>query len=332
MTDMNPAAEAARETHREKTTGRFGNQEHSAPELTIAAPSQPQKQWTPGEDVRIARETNPWLQVDGEPVDLTGIMLEGDHDCECYQLAGVLPGMDSPDGIQRCDACGRFEGDLDAAQHLATELTNLTGKEHTVWFEPAGIKESDPRYEPGVSDVDDDMTDEEWVEAFGEAPPGPFVFNGNYGDHEQVRPYMADYLAAFDQLKRPGFDTVYNDRFKGQIPSLAGTEDKAEDAAIYMLQNLRALDELEVTKAEFIASGGRKLDITELAEGETIRGTLVHAGFYMGGTGWAVREDVRVRRWVSPAGQDYVEYIEKGKRNGRRTLAKEGQFYFREGK
>lgn len=32
------------------------------------------------------------------------------------------------------------------------------------------IKESDPRYIAGVSEVDDDMSDEEWVEAMGPAP------------------------------------------------------------------------------------------------------------------------------------------------------------------
>ncbi|SDH32609.1 hypothetical protein SAMN04488590_3033 [Microbacterium sp. 77mftsu3.1] len=35
MTDMNPAAEAARETHRETTTGRFGVQAHTAPEAEL---------------------------------------------------------------------------------------------------------------------------------------------------------------------------------------------------------------------------------------------------------------------------------------------------------
>lgn len=31
-------------------------------------------------------------------------------------------------------------------------------------------KEADPRYVSGVSDVDDDMTDQEWFEAMGPAP------------------------------------------------------------------------------------------------------------------------------------------------------------------
>ncbi len=33
------------------------------------------------------------------------------------------------------------------------------------------IKEQDERYLPGVSEVDDDMTDAEWIEAYGQPEP-----------------------------------------------------------------------------------------------------------------------------------------------------------------
>jgi len=41
---------------------------------------------------------------------------------------------------------------------------------------PAPSKTSDPRYIPGVSEHDDDMTDEEWFEAMGPVPEGPIPF------------------------------------------------------------------------------------------------------------------------------------------------------------
>jgi hypothetical protein len=86
----------------------------------------------------IANQTNPWVEVDGKPViwSETGLPRV---ECPCGEngqvvLASVLDGMDSPEGIQRCDACDIYEGDLDAALALA----NLVGG--TVKYE---IEEAD---------------------------------------------------------------------------------------------------------------------------------------------------------------------------------------------
>jgi len=73
--------------------------------------------------VMIASETNPWVEVDGEPVDWTTSTLPR-VPCPCDEdhaalVPGVIDAMDSDEGVQRCDASGVFDGDLDAALALA---------------------------------------------------------------------------------------------------------------------------------------------------------------------------------------------------------------------
>lgn len=48
-------------------------------------------------------------------------MSDQDEGCTCTgsPVAGTLPAMDTPEGIQRCDECQVFPGDLEAAQALA---------------------------------------------------------------------------------------------------------------------------------------------------------------------------------------------------------------------
>lgn len=312
MTQISTAATAARENARHHT-GQFGKQEHSTPEMELddVRPALPPVQWTPEGEARgdfasvlIARETNPWLQVDGEPVDLTGIDTGTPVDCDCCNdggaYAGVILAMDTSHGIQMCDVCGKFEGDLEAAQHAAEVLTKSTGREHTVWFEP---------------------------EESAASPVPPFVFDKNYGNHEQVRPYMDEFNRVYDEIVATGRYT-YNDSFKGRIPSLGEVDSKTEDTAIYMLQNLRQLDEESVKRQEFLDSGGRKVTVEDLADGQTLRGTVVKAGFYMGGTGWSVHENIRLRVHTYPNGRRELVYVEKGKRNGH-SLG-DGDIYFRE--
>jgi hypothetical protein len=80
-------------------------------------------------EVMIADRTNPWVEVDGARVDWTERVpwsRQPGNDCDsCWDspVAGTIPAMDTEHGIQRCDECQRFEGDLDAALALA----NLTG-------------------------------------------------------------------------------------------------------------------------------------------------------------------------------------------------------------
>ena len=67
--------------------------------------------------------TDPWVEVDGTPVDWVASQLPRTS-CPCGEsgqvvLAGVLDGMNTPQGVQRCDSCDRYPGDLDAALALA---------------------------------------------------------------------------------------------------------------------------------------------------------------------------------------------------------------------
>lgn len=83
----------------------------------------------------IANYTNPWVVVNGEPVDWTnpGVSIPmrpfEPNDCDaCGIIPGVIEAMDTPEGIQRCDQCQRYEGDLSAAQALADAVSG------EVWF------------------------------------------------------------------------------------------------------------------------------------------------------------------------------------------------------
>lgn len=93
----------------------------------------------------IAPETDPWLQdaATGEPVDLrpfepTEARALAADDCECAASA-ILPGVFAPcndeHGIEAHDECGRYAGDIEAAEALAAHLAAITGKTYEVWFE-----------------------------------------------------------------------------------------------------------------------------------------------------------------------------------------------------
>ncbi|MFI5736195.1 hypothetical protein ACIA49_39135 [Kribbella sp. NPDC051587] len=75
-------------------------------------------------DICIAADTNPWIEINGATVTWPHPSLVPDaaNDCEgCAgePLPGVVAPMDSEIGIQRCDNCQLFEGDLPAALALA---------------------------------------------------------------------------------------------------------------------------------------------------------------------------------------------------------------------
>lgn len=75
------------------------------------------------DSARIASETNPWVEVDGVPVDWTTVDLPRTP-CPCDEehdalVPGVIDAMDTNEGIQMCDSTDVFEGDLDAALALA---------------------------------------------------------------------------------------------------------------------------------------------------------------------------------------------------------------------
>lgn len=70
----------------------------------------------------IASDTNPWVEVDGKPVDWTTSTLP-QVECPCGEHLTVVPGViapiDTPEGVNRCDAAETFDGDLSAAFALA---------------------------------------------------------------------------------------------------------------------------------------------------------------------------------------------------------------------
>lgn len=105
------------------------------------------------DDVLIAFGTNVWLVSGEEPINLQALLHETDSfpvasGNPCYQcwpepLPGVLTAMNSEDGIERCDNCTLYEGDLEAARALADliELTVPLLAPVSVWYHP----EQDPR-------------------------------------------------------------------------------------------------------------------------------------------------------------------------------------------
>jgi hypothetical protein len=122
-------------------------------------------------------------------------------------------------------------------------------------------------------------------------PAEPFVFDKDYDNYEQVRPYFADYENTRIELEDAG-KYPYDESFKGQLPSLAGTSDKDETTAIYMLQQMYSREQMNREVRAFTAAGGRD---AEGVVGEQ-RGDLATYGYYVGGTGWSVIKDARVKR------------------------------------
>ncbi len=90
-----------------------------------------------------------------------------DDECTCTgsPVPGTLPAMDSPEGIQRCDECGVFEGDLEAAQALADTVGGV------VMFE-SPLDEDDNRVLTFTGELDPGVLiasgTNPWVEVAGE--------------------------------------------------------------------------------------------------------------------------------------------------------------------
>lgn len=116
-----------------------------------------------------------------------------------------------------------------------------------------------------------------------------FIWDKSYDNVEQVRPYLADFIPLHDEFER-AHGTAYNSLFKGRIPGMAGSPN--EDTGIYLLQHLLDLDRLRERTQAFLDSGGYRL--TDRLPEPNERGTLVHTGYYMGGTGWSKVDHVKV--------------------------------------
>jgi len=116
---------------------------------------------------------------------------------------------------------------------------------------------------------------------------GTWRFDRNYKNTEQVAAFMPAFLERFAEVA-PNLASAYNDSFKGHV---AGIEGPDEDTAIYLLQKRKELLELDAKVARALANG-----FVEVAEtGKPLKcSTVVHYGFYMGGTGWSVWYDVRL--------------------------------------
>jgi len=123
-----------------------------------------------------------------------------------------------------------------------------------------------------------------------------FIWNRDYGDHAQVEPFYAEYLAARQAMEARGA-YPYDDSFAGLIPGLAGPD---EGTAIYLLQTLHRLKEVQGRIEAFLADGGERIEALD----ETIWCERVACyGFYVGGTGWREHHDVRL---VPRGGKPYM--------------------------
>ena len=115
-----------------------------------------------------------------------------------------------------------------------------------------------------------------------------FTFNKDYRNLSQVEHLWPAYWKRFEELEEAG-QYPYNSSFVGHIP---GAEGDNEDTAIYLLQKMRGIREDSAKLAEFVAEGGQ--EVTEMGDGEIIRGDVVEFGFYMGGTGFRRHSNVRL--------------------------------------
>ena len=107
------------------------------------------KRWD-GEDLApghyIATDSEPWLRdpETGEDVNLAAFEAAAprtpetvDVDCECEWswFPGAFAPVNSDYGIQACDSCDTYEGDLETAAAIAAHLTTITGKAYEIWYE-----------------------------------------------------------------------------------------------------------------------------------------------------------------------------------------------------
>ena len=90
-----------------------------------------------------------------------------------------------------------------------------------------------------------------------------WTWNKDYKDLGQVEEFYPAYLAVYEPLHAAG-QTPYNDLFKGRIPGIEGDR---EDTAIYLLQQLRSVREMQAQIAEHREAGWRDFDPAEIDGG-----------------------------------------------------------------
>lgn len=66
---------------------------------------------------------DPWVEIQGQPVDWQASIFRpasnGCDQCAGSPLPGVIPAMNTPEGVQRCDQCNRYFDDWAAVTALA---------------------------------------------------------------------------------------------------------------------------------------------------------------------------------------------------------------------
>lgn len=118
-----------------------------------------------------------------------------------------------------------------------------------------------------------------------------WTWNKDYKDLSQVEEFYPAYMAVYSKIVAAG-QYPYNDSFTGRISGIVGPD---EGRAIYMLQTLRSVREMEAKVTEHLADGWRELKDDELESGPVRYSGIAEYAFYMGGTGWYEWSDARLR-------------------------------------
>ncbi|WIB65365.1 hypothetical protein [Curtobacterium sp. MCBD17_040] len=122
------------------STGEFTHKHFTADTVALtttdrAAVLPEEQQWDGSGNAVIARETDPWLRdANGQDINLARFS-KHPVDGPCGERIHAIPGVLAPwngNGVERCDMCGLYEGDLEAATALAASI----GPDVTVWYEP----------------------------------------------------------------------------------------------------------------------------------------------------------------------------------------------------
>ena len=112
-----------------------------------------------------------------------------------------------------------------------------------------------------------------------------FEFDHDYDNLAQIMPLYPAFTARYRELATAG-QYPYNDSFRGHLGIESG---KDEDSAIYLCQTLTHVHEDALKVNAFIDDGGRFLAAGERPKG---RVDVAMFGWYMGGSGFRVHEDV----------------------------------------
>jgi hypothetical protein len=106
-----------------------------------------------------------------------------------------------------------------------------------------------------------------------------FVWNRDYSDHEQVRPFLPAFSVLYEALEARG-DHYYDDAFLGLIPEIAGDD---EGTALYLLKGLYRLEREHEQVAEIRETHDELVEIN--LERRFASVVVYRPGYYVGGGG-----------------------------------------------